>query len=525
MGSRIWQRHRRAAASVLIGVSLLAAAYQPVANASVPPGSSAESSSAGAGGDLRIGANLAIGVGLVLDPRQAIYPTYLGITSLIYGTPLISVNGEYQPYLVESYEVVDSSTVVLKLRPGMTFQDGQPYDAQALADGLIANRDSDTPLNEQAIMDLIASFDVVSPTELRITTTGANAGRIPPLLATTSAMVSAPGSDGSVGAGPYRVASFTAGSELVLDHWDGFFDAANYPLAHVTYVNMATGEAAQNALRAGQVDLIAAAPADVDALVGSGDFDMVVTNNEGHYYLSLCRSTPPFDQLEVRQAVDYAINRDQLNEYVMGGYSEPMTQQWPSASPFRIDTDIPTSGDQDRARQLLDSVGGYSGTIPFAVYSGVQNQPRLLEVVQAQLADVGLNVEIIPVTGVVKDTITPESGGGLIIGNTDGDTEKVLNPLLDPNNRVNACNGEDAGLSTLMEPLVAGDLSADERADAWHAAEQYLVDNALIIPLVSQPAVYVFDSTRVQGLRSGTFGLTGATVPSMFLDGVSIIGE
>jgi len=476
-------------------------------------------------GVLRVGANLNVGAGVVISPEDAPNPAYLGMLSMVHGTPLMAVQNGLEPYLAESVKVVDDRTVTVTLRANLHFHDGKPYEAQNLADGLLAHRDATKPITDQGILKLIDRIEVLSPTELKITTVGADAGRIPTALAGAGSMVASPGSDGSVGTGPYKVVSFDKANHLEVAKWDQFVDADKYQLAGIKWVHVAAGEAAQNALRAGQVDLISTSPADLDALVASGDFGSVLTNNQGHYYLSLCRATPPFDNPKIRRALNLAIDREQLNEFVMGGKSEVMTQQWPPSSPNYTDVGINPRGDKEAARKLLQEAGGFDKEIPFAVYSGVQNQERLLEVVQAQLEEIGLEIKIIPVTSPIKETITPATGGGLIIANINNGLEKVLVPILSPKSPFNACDGEDPELGKLMAPLRAGNLTDAEQASAWHTAEQYLIDNTLAVPLVTQPSIYVYNKSRVQGLRSGTIGLTGATVPSMQLDGVSMIAR
>ena len=103
--------------------------------------------------------------------------------------------------------------------------------------------------------------------------------------------------------------------------------------------------------------------------------------------------------------------------------------------------------------------------------------------------------------------------------------EKATRSLSDKQNSWNACDFNDPALTIQIQRLTDGDATEKEQIEVWAAIQKRVIDDALLIPLLTQPALYVYNKDKVQGIEPGTIGLTGATHPSMFLEGVSIIAK
>lgn len=457
--------------------------------------------------------------------------THLGALEYTIGTPFVlGRDGTFEPFLAEGYEIIDPTTVEVTLRDGLTFHDGTPYTAEVLADTLREYQGLDTTAFAATALPDVESIDVTGDTTLTFRLSEPVAGLVPSLLAGPAGFVVSPASDPPntvYGAGPFEIVDFVLGDHLTVEKFEDFWDADSYPLGGIEFVNLPAIEAAQNALEAGQVDLVATNPRDVDSLLQRGSFASVVTQNQAAYMLPLCETAPPFDDPLFREAFDLAINREQIAEVVFGGIAEPLESLWYPGAPLAVDGLIDPDGDQDRARELLDQIGWDEDTeIPFGVFPGFQTQQVIAETIAGQVAQVGIRLNIVTYEGYeVAPFVNPETGGLHVLVNYFPGVQAVTAPAIGATLAYSPCETSKPDLLELAAPIVAGDLSDTELTEAWTELQRTVTETRPWYMLVTQPAVYVYNSERVQGLQPGTVGLAGATAPAPFLEGVSIRAE
>lgn len=537
-GVREWgdqmSRYRSFVTSLLVVVFIVAACGGGNTSADAPGSDEGDLAEIDPDGILRIAYPMAR-LSLAVEPENNLIfgltsATHQGLVTQIVGTPLVlGPDGTYEPFLAESYEVVDNRTVNLVMRAGLRFHDGSSYTAQILADTMKSYQALDTTAFATTVLHQIESIEVAGETNLTFHMAEPVAGLLPETLSGLASMVAAPSSTPTqlYGAGPFQVADFVRDDHLTLERFDDYWNAAAYPLAGVEILNIPDLEAAQNALLGDQVDLIAANPADVDALLQQGPFDKVITNNQGHYMMAVCNTAPPFDDPTFREAVDLAIDREQLNQVALGGEGEPLESLWNPGSPFAVEGLIDPDGDQDRARQLLADIDWDESTVVnIGHFPGYQTHQRMVETIQGQLAQVGIETQISVVENFdVTKYFGPEAEGGFYtVANVHPGIQAVAVPGASASATWNPCGFADVELQGSMDEIIAGDLSDDDLTQAWTEVQEYVTENHLWFPLLSQPAVYVYNTDRVQGVAPGTIGLSGATAPALFLEGVSIKG-
>jgi len=499
-------------------------------------GSTGTSASAGAlpddadpEGVLRIATNFNIAGGYNIDPAKGAHLSYDGIAYLHLGTPLfLDRDGEIKPFLAEGWEIPDATTFVLKLREGVTFHDGQPYDAQALKDTYEAKLAGSEPAFVGGTARQIDTITVDSPTQLTFTMKEPVAGMMPALMTQTFSHAAAPGYDPAMpaGAGPYKVVHYQDRTLLRLEKYEGFFRADDYLIKTIEFIEVPGGAATLNALRADQVDLIATTPNQLEETARSGGFGTLVTNNEAHYHVVQCLTVPPFDDPLFREAFYLAINQEDMNAGVMGGNAEVMPSLWPEGHRFAVPDLIDPDGDVERARQIIEE-NGFEGTKVHLGMYNVPTQQKIAEVIQAQLAEVGIDVELraFPPGQTPNTTINESTGGGYVVANTFPGIAKVTQAqLLGPVGPTSMCpepEGAHPDLRADADAIVAGDLSDDELAERWENLQRNIMEQFLDMPVLTQPAAYLYNE-RVVGLEPGTVGLTAATAPGPFLEGVYI---
>jgi peptide/nickel transport system substrate-binding protein len=197
------------------------------------------------------------------------------------------------------------------------------------------------------------------------------------------------------GTGPFTLEDWSQGSSITLARFDGYWgDPAG--AAEVTFQYYTDPNAAVNALSAGDADLLTGVSTD---LIGQfeDDDDFVVTEGttNGEFTLGFNNSRAPFDDVEVRRAVRQAIDKEGVLE-LYNGYGTLIGGPVPPTDPWYEDLTGELPYDPDAARTALEAAGVAAGTQLTFVVPNIY-PTTVSEYVASQLAEVGLEVEIVPV--------------------------------------------------------------------------------------------------------------------------------
>jgi peptide/nickel transport system substrate-binding protein len=320
------------------------------------------------------------------------------------------------PDLAESWEPnATGDQWTFHLRPGVKFHDGTPWDADAAMFNLQRYWDKSSPqfypeLNAQAGLS-ISGFQALKKIDdmtIEIDTKGPWS-YLPVDLATvyfgSPTAIKKAGSNKAfaehpIGTGPFKFVSVTRGQELVYeankDYWGGAPKVDKVVLRPIPDPTARTA-----ALRAGEVNWIEVPPPDdVPALKADGF--QVLTNSYDHIWPWVFdMSKKPWNDVRVRQAANYAIDRQSLVDKVLKGTAEPALQASPKANAsYRPANDV-YGYDPAKAKQLLAEAGypnGFSTTLSYPTSgSGNMIPGPMNEALQQNLAAVGIKVDLKPV--------------------------------------------------------------------------------------------------------------------------------
>ncbi|MFN7989310.1 MAG: ABC transporter substrate-binding protein [Thermoanaerobaculia bacterium] len=264
-----------------------------------------------------------------------------------------------KPALVTSWSNADGKTWTFRLREGVRFSDGTPLSAEDVTASLRAA--IETPFPTGAFLAAIRSVETVSPVEVRVTTRE-ECPSLPSYL-TAGFVLSRAALAGTpippLGTGPYAFAGREPGRSLTL-----LRNPYHEPRAAFDEIRLRVvpdGKARVAALLAGEADIAEAVPLDaVDALSRDARFRVLARPGIRVLYLAPRVDRPPFDDARVREALDLAIDRDELNARVYGGRGVPASQPVP-VTVVGYEESLPvTRADRERARRLLDSAAGGS---------------------------------------------------------------------------------------------------------------------------------------------------------------------
>ncbi|WP_371515904.1 ABC transporter substrate-binding protein [Kitasatospora sp. NBC_01300] len=305
----------------------------------------------------------------------------------------------------------DARTWTFTLRKGVTFQDGTPFDADAVVFNLARYLDKKSPEYTDALGAAAAEYagDIVSyrktdADHVELVTKDPN-GHFPEdlahvLIASPTAVRKSGSADFAqhpVGTGPFSFVSQTEGQQIELAANRSYWRGAP-KLDRLVIKALPDAAARTAALRSGGVNWIEYPnPDDIDSLKSDGV--QIATNSYDHlWYWILDTSKAPWDNPLVRRAANFAIDRKAIAEKLLHGTADPAYQTAPRATAAYDPAGDAYSYDPAKARQLLAEAGVPNGfstsvTVPTGGSGNLLPVP-IAEALQRDLAAVGIKVEL-----------------------------------------------------------------------------------------------------------------------------------
>ncbi len=322
--------------------------------------------------------------------------------------PLFSMSpeGVLEPLLAESIEASGENSYIVTLRQGVSFTDGLPFNAEAAKANLdwVLNADNGSAFRFLLVVaGQPAAIEVVDEYTLSITTSVPFAPLAAHLSHGSLAMISPAaleqGKDylasNAIGTGPYVLTEWTRDEQVVLtrnpDYW------GDAPAIETLVFKVVKEDGARIVeIESGTVDVaVRIPPADIPRLQANPDLDVVITPGLRTIYIFFNVTQEPFDDVRVRQAVNYAVDKDAIVASLFEGAA--LTSTAPFAPPiFGYSAQTPYSRDVEKAKALLAEAGVAEGTTVVLYHpTGRYVQDALVaDAVRSQLAEVGLNVEL-----------------------------------------------------------------------------------------------------------------------------------
>ena len=306
--------------------------------------------------------------------------------------------GELEPALATDWEQTSDTTWTFTMRDGVTFHDGTAFDAEAAAFSIDRAVNSDIGCNVDGYVfsDSELTVEATDATTLEVTT--ADPDPILPLrLSFVEIVPTTTDAEGKVrepvGTGPYEIGQWDQGTSLTLEGYADYWgEAPAYGSAR--YVWRSEGSIRAAMVSQGEADIaVGLAPED-----GAGDHAVEYPNNETSY-LRIDAAQEPLDDIRVRQAINYAIDREGMLASVFADLGEPAGQIVPEGvTGYNADIE-PWPYDPERAASLIEEARADGApvdtTITIVGRNGIYPKAsEAMEVVQSSLIEAGLDVEI-----------------------------------------------------------------------------------------------------------------------------------
>ncbi len=244
--------------------------------------------------------------------------------------PLLELTpkGEIAPKLAEKWEVSpDATEFTLRLRKGIKFHDGQPFNAEAVKSNFDRRLDSKTATRLHFLVAQIASVTVVNEYTVRIKTKVPFAPLLSNLTYPTNGIQSPAALKRSwdrpmlmpIGTGPFIFKEWAPGNRVVMVRNDNYWGTPPN-LSEVTFRVITDDASRVAALEKGEVHVaLKIPPSDLPRLKTNSNINVMTIPSARTIYVGVNCLTEPFTDKKVRQALNYAVNKEAILEQILGG--------------------------------------------------------------------------------------------------------------------------------------------------------------------------------------------------------------
>ena len=308
-------------------------------------------------------------------------------------------NLEMRPALAESWEVSpDQLEWTFHLRKGVTFHDGSPFTAddvvysyRRIIDEKLANVDKFSAVTDvsAAGRDTVV-IRVKQPTPNLLTNLGGFKGMA---IVQRKNVESGQIATHPIGTGPFAFVSQKSGDSIILEanakYWGG-----PPKVPGVTFEFISEPSTALSALQAGEIDWTDSIPPQrVAQLKNDESIHLAVTPSNDYWYLALNEAKPPWNDVRVRRALAYAIDRDAIVQATSYGTAVANQLAIPTGNPWYTRYDA-YRYDIDTAKRLLAEAGAKPTTMDMLVSSEYPETVTAAQVIADNLAPLGITVKI-----------------------------------------------------------------------------------------------------------------------------------
>jgi len=317
---------------------------------------------------------------------------------------------EIEPALAVSWELSeDKKVITFHLREGVTFQQGfGPFTAQdvkASFDRFVGLEAEKWSLPDIELWEPIDRVEVVDDYTVKLIFKHPDATFLPEILPSPYAHVTAKKAiekyntvEGmkahAVGTGPYYVDHWTPLQELVLLRFEDYWGPKPY-YKKVTFISVSDIRTGELALERGELDIARISMDDIERYRGKPDIGVNVFPSTEYRWIGMNMRRKPFDDIRVRMAIRYAVNVDEILEGALAGVPKPTgTPVAPGLFGCWEEAPIYNKPDLEKARQLLTEAGYPDGFTATIISSVADVGDKILPIVQAQLAQIGIDLKI-----------------------------------------------------------------------------------------------------------------------------------
>ena len=466
---------------------------------------------------------ITIGIGgdiTSLDPHNHNDTASAYATRHIYNNLVnMNENNEFVPNLAESWEFTDDVTVAFTLKDGVKFQNGETLTAEDVKFSL--EREMTSP-KVGHLLYMIDSIEVVDDLHFIIHMNAPSNALISSLYHSGSAILcksytealeaegktleSAP-----MGCGPYKFVEWVPGASFTLEKFDDYFNPETAAKNDKLVFKIISEESARTiALENGELDMLVS--------VGTSDAQRLretqgIVLDEYQYtnveYFCGNISKAPFDNKLVRQAMNYAINKEDCIIVAMNGEATPIDSYIAEGAVGYYDTAVKYEYNLDKAKELL-AEAGYPDGFTFTCYVAGDTRARSATAIQASLANIGVTMKIEQMEGSTffEKTANGEHEACLAGWVANAEPDNTYRPLFTsekagPGGNRSFYKNEE--VDKLVDDAAVNPDKAAVQKD-YEEVLRILSEDAVWVPLYSQKGL-VARNENLQGVHNSPIGM------------------
>jgi glutathione transport system substrate-binding protein len=309
------------------------------------------------------------------------------------------------PVLADSYVASSGGSVyTIRLKKGIKFHDGSDFNAEAVKANFDRVTNPDNKLKRYGLYSNIGSTEVIDDSTVRITLKTPFSAFINQLAHPSGVMISPAAlkkygnkdiAFNPVGTGPFKFVEWKATDYLKVARFDGYWKKGYPKVDTITWKPVIDSNTRAAVMQTGEAQFTYPVPPEMAAtLKAKPDLNVVAAPSIIQRYLSMNTQQKPFDDPKVRQAINYAINKDAVAKVAFGGYATPADGIVPDGVEYSVKIGV-WPYNVAKAKALLAEAGYPNGfeTELWSAYNHTIAQ-KVTQVLQQQLQQVGIKTKI-----------------------------------------------------------------------------------------------------------------------------------
>jgi peptide/nickel transport system substrate-binding protein len=449
-----------------------------------------------------------------LDPATS--GTYTGrIVFAALCDKLVDINAKLDivPQLATEWKLNDAGTeMTFTLRSGVTFQDGTPFDGEAVKFN-IERMKSLKDSKRKAELAQVDSVEVIDATHVKFKLKGPFAPLLSVLTDRAGMMVSPTAakkggefSANPICSGPYKLKERKARDVITLEKYPGYWNAGEIGYDEVQYLYIPDSTVRLSRVQAGDLEVAERiSPTDLPAV--RSDNKLALHSSTGlavsHLMINVGSDekgkTPLGRDARLRQALELSLDRNVINQVAFNGEFVADNQMMPASSAFYSKTHPAPARDIEKAKALIAEVGGDAPKLEIT-YENSLSDGRVAQIIQSLASEAGFQVELLPLE--TTSAIERYLAGNFqaYIGNWSGraDPDPTLYSFFGSDGSQNVNHYKNPEMD---ETLIAARKETDE------AKRKALYDKATGIYLTDLPTIPLYHSNWFYAARADVAGI------------------
>ncbi|MCM3764760.1 ABC transporter substrate-binding protein [Neobacillus niacini] len=398
-------------------------------------------------------------------------------------------DGSIEPAIAETYEVSDDGLVyTFKIRNGVQFHNGNAVAANDVKYSFerIMGTKTGEPLSSD--FNVIQAIETPDDKTVVMKLKQPDSSFLYRLTANQSAIIpesnDADQNTKPIGTGPFQFVEYNPENNLIIEKNKDYWKKGKPYLDKVKFVFQTDNQSALLSLQGGQVDITDVPAHKISEL--EKDFSIIKQDNNSVFLLGFNHDKKPFSDVRVRQAINYAINKDEIIEATFSGLATKLGSNMSPAmgSFYKEGLDNHYKPDVDKAKKLLAEAGypdGFSTTLTVSSHNEIYSNAAQVAVEQLKKVGITAEIKVIEWAKWLEDVYGKKDYDMTLIDFTGKlDPFKVLGRYVSDNKGSNLVNFNNPEYDKLMADVIAEKDEA-KQIDLYKQAQEILTEEAAAV--------------------------------------------